>query len=60
MVDYLVQVRAGTVKLQPRKAGGFMLTLPISVARGLGLKNSEQLEVFVDYEEKTILYRLIE
>lgn len=60
MVHYLVRVQAGTVKLQPRKAGGFMVTLPISVARGLGLNDAVQLDVFVDYEEKEVVYKLKE
>ncbi len=56
----MVRVQAGTVKLQPHKAGGFMLTLPISIARGLGLKDNVPLEVFVDYEEREVVYKLKE
>jgi hypothetical protein len=56
----MVRVQAGTVKLQPRKAGGFMLTLPISIARGLSLNDNVKLKVFVDYEEREIVYKLTE
>ena len=48
----------GTVKIQPRKAGGFMITLPMAVAKGLKIENSEILKVFVDFEEKEIIYKL--
>ena len=51
---------AGTVKVQPRHAGGFHVTVPISVARKLGLKPKEMVEVFVDFEEKEIIYNFTE
>ena len=50
----------GTVKVQPRHAGGFHVTVPISVARKLGLKPKEMVEVFVDFEEKEIIYKFTE
>ncbi len=48
---------AGTVKVQPRSAGGFHVTVPISAARKLGLKHKEMVEVFVDFEEKEFIYK---
>lgn len=49
-----------TVKIQPRRTTGFMVTLPISMVRGLGLEDNEQLDVFVDYEKKEVIYKLRE
>ena len=37
-----------------------MVTLPISVAISLGLVESVQFDVFVDYEEKEIIYKLVD
>lgn len=53
----MVKVEIGTVKVQPRKAGGYMITVPISIIRGLKLKGNEELKVYVDFEEKEIIYK---
>jgi hypothetical protein len=54
----MVRVEMGTVKVQPRKAGGFMITLPSAVAKFLKIRNSETLKVLIDVEAKEIIYKL--
>lgn len=46
------------VKVQPRKGGSFMVTIPIIVARMLGIKGHERLKVLIDLERKRIVYQL--
>lgn len=58
MVVSMVKVEMGTVKVQPRKAGGYMITLPVAIAKGLKINDSEILNVFVDFEEKEIIYKI--
>jgi len=53
----MVRIEMGTVKVQPRKAGGFMVTLPAAVAKFIGIKNSEELRVFVDVENNEVIYK---
>lgn len=56
----MVRVEISSVKIQPRKAGGFMVTIPVAVAKILGIENSEILRVFIDIKEKEIVYKLKE
>jgi len=53
----MARIEMASVKVQPRKAGGFMVTLPIAIAKALGIKDNETLTVFMDIEEKEIIYR---
>ena len=45
------------VKVQPRKAGNFMVTLPIEVANALKLKDNERAKVLFDREKKRVIYQ---
>ncbi len=40
------------VKVQPRKAGNFMVTLPAEVAGALKLKDNERVKVLFDHEKR--------
>ena len=53
----VVKVEMGTVKIQARKAGGFMVTLPVAVAKVLQIEGNEELKVLVDLEEKEVIYK---
>lgn len=46
------------VKIQPRKGGSFMVTIPIDGARMLNIKGHERFKVFIDIERKRIIYQL--
>jgi len=58
VVVIMTRIEMKSVKVQPRRAGGFMVTLPAAIARMLGIEDSEELKVFVDIENKEIIYRL--
>lgn len=45
------------VKVQPRKAGNFMVTLPVEVAGALRLKDNERVKVLFDREKKRVIYQ---
>lgn len=45
------------VKVQPRKAGSFMVTLPTEVATTLKLKDNERAKVLFDREKKRVIYQ---
>ncbi len=46
------------VKVQPRKSGSFMVTIPSDAAKILGIKDNERLKVLVDPENKRLIYQL--
>jgi hypothetical protein len=46
------------VKVQPRRGGSFMVTIPIDGARMLGIEGHERLKVLIDRERKRIIYQL--
>jgi antitoxin component of MazEF toxin-antitoxin module len=48
----------GSVKLQLRPGGGFMVTLPAAVVKVLQLKGKENLLVFVDVETREVIYKV--
>jgi hypothetical protein len=45
------------VKVQPRKAGNFMMTLPADIAVTLKLKDNERVKVLFDRERKRVIYQ---
>jgi antitoxin component of MazEF toxin-antitoxin module len=45
------------VKVQPRKAGNFMITLPAEVAAALKLKDNERVKVLFDRDRKRVIYQ---
>ena len=54
----MVKAEIGKVSVQPRKAGGYMITIPIAAVRGLGIKDNETMTVYVDFNTKEITYKL--
>jgi len=46
------------VKVQPRKAGGFMVTIPMEAVKRLKIKREDRLKVLVDKEKRCIIYQL--
>jgi hypothetical protein len=58
MVINMVKAEIGTVKVQPRKTGGYMVTIPVAAIRGLGIKDNEDMTVYVDFDNKEITYKL--
>jgi hypothetical protein len=45
------------VKVQPRKAGNYMVTLPAEVASSLRLKDNEKVKVLFDRDKKRVIYQ---
>jgi hypothetical protein len=45
------------VKVQPRKAGNFMITLPAEIATALKLKDNERVKVLFDRDKKRVIYQ---
>jgi hypothetical protein len=54
----LVEKEMAFVKVQPRKAGNFMVTIPKDAAKALGIIDNERLKVLIDVEKKRIIYEL--
>ena len=54
----MVKVEMGEVKVQARPAGGFMVTLPVAIAKILQINGGEKLKVFFDVEQKEIVYKV--
>jgi len=45
------------VKVQMRKSGSFMITIPKQAADAINLKSGEKLKVLLDKESKRIIYQ---
>ena len=45
------------VKIQPRKSGSFMVTIPKDAIRILDIKDNERMKVLVDQEKKRVIYQ---
>ena len=45
------------VKVQLRKSGSFMITIPKQAAEILNIKSGERLKVSIDKENKKIIYQ---
>ena len=58
MVALMVEVEIKSMKVQPRKAGGFMITIPKTATDILQIKDSEVMKVFVDIDRKRVIYEL--
>ena len=56
--DIMVEKEVAFVKVQPRKAGSFMVTIPIEAVRRLEIKREDRLKVLVDEEKRWIIYQL--
>ena len=54
----MVEEEVAFVKVQPRKAGSFMVTIPVEAVRMLELKGEDRLKVLVDKEKRRIIYQL--
>ena len=54
----MVEIEIGKVKVQPRKAGSFMVTLPVTAAKMLQIKDNETMRVYLDVETHRINYEL--
>lgn len=58
VVSYVVEIQIGKVKVQQRKAGSYMVTLPMTAAKMLQIKDSETLKVYIDVEKQRVTYEL--
>jgi len=57
-VVYLVEKEVDFVKVQLRKGGSFMVTVPKAIVRLLGIKGGETLKVLIDVDNRRIVYQL--
>jgi antitoxin component of MazEF toxin-antitoxin module len=46
------------VKVQPRKGGSYMVTIPIDGVKILGVKGGDRLKALIDVDKKRIIYQL--
>jgi antitoxin component of MazEF toxin-antitoxin module len=53
----MVEEEVAFVKLQPRKAGNFMVTIPAEVAAAFKLKDNERVKVLFDKDKKRVIYQ---
>jgi len=54
----LVEKEIAFVKLQPRKSGSFMITVPIEAVKLLELEGNERFKVLIDLEKRCLIYQL--
>jgi antitoxin component of MazEF toxin-antitoxin module len=54
----LTEIEVDFVKIQPRKGGSFMVTIPNGAVRELGIKDGERVKVLVDKDRKRVIYQL--
>ena len=54
----MVEEEVAFVKVQLRKAGSFMVTIPIEAVRKLDIKREDRLKVLVDKEKRCIIYQI--
>ena len=52
------EVEVDFVKIQPRKGGSFMVTIPSNAVKELGIKNNERVKVLIDKNRRRIIYQL--
>ncbi len=45
------------MKVQPRKAGNFMVTIPKEVVMELKLKDNERVKVLFDKDRRRVIYQ---
>jgi len=55
----LTETEIDFVKVQLRRSGSFMVTIPKQAVNMLDLKSGERLKVSVDKESKKIIYQKI-
>jgi|GEM_PF-2063292 len=55
----LTEIEIDFVKVQLRRSGSFMVTIPKQAVNILNLKSGERLKVSVDKESKKIIYQKI-
>lgn len=54
----MTEVELDFVKIQPRKGGTFMVTIPRDVVKELGIKDNERVKVLIDRDKRRIIYQL--
>jgi bifunctional DNA-binding transcriptional regulator/antitoxin component of YhaV-PrlF toxin-antitoxin module len=57
VIDGSMEQEIDFVKVQLRKSGSFMITIPKQAVNVLSIKSGERLKVFVDKENKRIIYQ---
>ncbi len=55
----MVEEEVAFVKVQPRKAGSFMVTIPMEAVKRLEIKRDDRLKVLVDKEKRCIIYQAL-
>ena len=64
MVDYavvsMVEIDVGTVKIQKRKGGSLLVTIPSAAVKVLKIKGHEQMSVSIDVENSLVIFKIIE
>jgi antitoxin component of MazEF toxin-antitoxin module len=55
----LPEVEVDLVKVQQKKQGTVMVTIPIDVVKKLKLRKTEKLKVYFDQERRRIVYEVM-
>lgn len=53
---WMVEVEVDFVKVQPKKSGAHMVTIPADVIKTLEMKRNERVKVLVEKEKRRIIY----
>ncbi|MEM0358305.1 MAG: hypothetical protein QXL77_08070 [Candidatus Bathyarchaeia archaeon] len=53
------EVEIDFVKVQLRRSGSFMVTIPKEAAEALSITNGERLKVSIDQQKRRIIYQKI-
>jgi len=54
----MVDKEIAFVKVQPRKSGSFMVTIPAEAVRRLHITREDRLKVLINKRKKCIIYQL--
>jgi antitoxin component of MazEF toxin-antitoxin module len=58
VVLIVVEIDVGRVKIQRRKGGSFLVTIPSAAVKILQIKDNEYMTVFIDVDESTVTFKL--
>jgi antitoxin component of MazEF toxin-antitoxin module len=54
----MVEIDIGTVKIQRRKGGSLLVTIPSAAVKILQIKGQEQMDVSIDVENASVIFKI--
>ena len=55
----MVEEEIAFVKVQPRKGGSVMITIPAEAVKILGIKDKERAKVYVDVPKRRVIFEVL-